>query len=110
MLTIKLQRLLDSLAIVDIGIDYDADMDKVEQTLNNVIEDLNKTLPKLKGNVELLGINELDDSSVVYRIIAPVSSMEQYKTERIMRKKIKLALDKAKIKIPYPQVEVHNGK
>ncbi len=102
--------LSNSLAIVDIGIDYDADMDKVEQTLNNVIEDLNKTLPKLKGNVELLGINELDDSSVVYRIIAPVSSMEQYKTERIMRKKIKLALDKAKIKIPYPQVEVHNGK
>ena len=36
--------------------------------------------------------------------------MEQYTTERIMRKKIKEVLDKEKIKIPFPQLEVHNGK
>lgn len=102
--------LANSVAVVDIGIDYDEDINKVEKVLNNLVKDLNKTLPKLKGEVELLGINELDDSSVIYRIIAPVSSMEQYKTERIIRKKIKQVLDQEKIKIPFPQLEVHNGK
>ena len=27
-----------------------------------------------------------------------------------IRKAVKLRLDKEKIKIPYPQIEVHNGK
>lgn len=102
--------LANSVAIVDICIDYEANMDKVEKVLNNLAKDLTKTLPKLKGDVQVLGITELADSSVVYRITAPVSSMEQYTTERIMRKKIKEVLDKEKIKIPFTQLEVHNGK
>ena len=36
--------------------------------------------------------------------------MQHYAVERILRKEIKNAFDKAKINIPYPQVEVHNGK
>lgn len=101
--------LSDSLAVVDISIDYDADMDKVEKVLNKVALELTKTLPKIKGNVQVLGITELDDSAVIYRMTAPVSSMEHYSTERIMRRKIKDALDKEKIKIPFPQIEVHNN-
>lgn len=102
--------LANSVAVVDIGIDYDEDLEKVEKVLDKLVKNLNKTLPKLKGEVELLGINELADSSVIYRITAPVSSMEQYKTERLIRKELKSALDKEKIKIPFPQLEVHNGK
>ena len=30
--------------------------------------------------------------------------------ERYLKKEIKKALDKANIKIPYQQIEVHNGK
>ena len=99
----------NGLAIVDIGIDYKEDMDHVEKVLNKVAKELTKTLPKIKGEAKVLGIDSLDDSAVVYRITAPVSSMEQYSAQRIMRKKIKEALDKENIKIPFPQVEVHNG-
>ena len=97
-------------AVVDISVAYEENNEKVDKILNKTIDNLNKTLPKLRGKVELLGIESLDDSAVIYRIIAPVSSMEQYKTERLIRKQIKEVFDKEKIKIPYPQVEVHNGK
>lgn len=100
----------NSLAIVDIDISYEENNDKVENVLKLLAEELTKTLPKLKGKVELLGIQELASSSVKYRFVAPTISMEHYEIERIMRKKIKETLDKEKIKIPYPQIEVHHGE
>lgn len=100
--------LSNSLAIVDIAIDYDTDLNKAEKVLNKIAQELTKTLPKIEGEVKVLGINELDDSAVVYRMTAPVASMEHHNTERIMRKKIKETLDQENIKIPYPQIEVHN--
>lgn len=101
--------LANNLAVVDIGVDYDAKTEDVEKVLNEVASSLTKTLPKIKGEVKVLGIDSLDSSAVVYRITAPVSSLEQYTAQRIMRKEIKEALDKAGIKIPFPQVEVHSG-
>lgn len=100
----------DSLAIIDIDISYEEDNDKVEKVLLELTEQLTKQLPKLKGKVELLGIQELTSFSVRYRIIAPTIAMEHFDVERKIRKKIKEKLDKENIKIPYPQIEVHNGK
>ena len=37
-------------------------------------------------------------------------NLEEIKVERQIRKQVKLCLEKNKIKIPYPQIEVHNGK
>lgn len=100
----------NSVAVVDVSVSYEENLDKVEKVLEKITTELNESLDNLKGKVEILGVNELDDSSVVYRITAPVNSMEQFQTERIIRKKIKDGFDKAKIKIPYPQIEVHHEK
>jgi len=98
----------NSIAIVDIGIAYEENVQKVEEVLTELAEELTETLPNLKGKVEVLGIEKLDDSSVVFRIIAPTKPLEHYKIQREIRKQIKQRLDKKKIKIPYPQIEVHN--
>ena len=58
---------------------------------------------------KLLGIDNLGDSAVIYRITCPVASNKQFEAERIMRKEIKKVLDQEQIKIPYPQIEVHNN-
>ena len=99
----------NSLAIVVVDVSYDEDSEKVEQVLNELAEELTRILPKLKGKVELLGIQELSSSSVRYRIIAPTISMEHFDIERKIRKSVKERLDKENIKIPYQQIEVHNG-
>lgn len=99
-----------SMAIVDIGIDYNSDMEHVEKVLNKLANNLTKKLPDLKGEVKVLGVEKLDNSAIVYRMIAPTKSLAHYNVQRIMRKEIKKYLEKEKIKIPYPQVEVHHGK
>ena len=50
---------------------------------------MTKTLPKQKGKVELLGIQELTSSSVKYRIIAKTIAMEHFSIERQIRKQVK---------------------
>lgn len=100
----------NSLAIVDIDIAYEEDNNRVEEILKNLTNELTKTLPNLKGEVELLGIQELSSSSVKYRIVAKTKAMEHLNVERLIRKALKERLDKENIKIPYTQIEVHNGK
>ena len=101
----------NSLAIVDVSVGYEEDNDKVETVLTELVSTLSSTIPHSKGEAKLLGIDNLGDSAVVYRITCPVASIKQFEAERIMRKEIKKVLDQEQIKIPYPQIEVHsNGK
>ncbi|MDD3187439.1 MAG: mechanosensitive ion channel family protein [Bacilli bacterium] len=100
----------NSLAIVDIGVSYNTNNDKAEKILKEACEELTKTLKKIKGSVELLGIQSLSDSAVIYRIVVETKPMEHYEIERIIRKKIKETLDKNNIEIPFNQVVIHNAK
>lgn len=100
----------NSLAIVDVGTDYAHSPKEVEDVLNKLANNLNGTIEYAKGDIKILGINALDNSAVIYRVTVEVNSMKQYEVERFLRKKIKEAFDKANIKIPFPQIEVHNGK
>ena len=99
-----------SLAIVDVGVNYNEDLDKVEEVLNTLASDLTKKLPKLKGEVEVLGIDKFSDSALIYRLIVPTVSMEHYGVARQIRKEIILCFEKNNINIPYNQIEVHHGK
>lgn len=100
----------NSLAIVDIDVAYEENNERVEQVLNDLAVELSKTLPNLKDKVEVLGIQELSSSSVKYRITAKTKSMEHYDIERKIRKAVKEKFDTENIKIPYTQIEVHNGR
>ncbi len=100
----------NSLAIVDVDVAYEENNEHVEEVLNELVSELSKTLPNLKGNVALLGIQELSSSSVKYRITAETKAMEHFDIERRIRKAVKTRLDQENIKIPYTQIEVHNGK
>ena len=102
--------LSDSLAIVDVDVAYESDLSKVESLLTKLCERLTNELPHLKGEVTLLGINSLEASSVRYRLTVLTEPTENYGVQRLMRKEIKLELDKNGIEIPYNQVVMHNKK
>ena len=99
-----------SLAIVDVNVGYEHSPEEVEKVLNDLAKELSGKIEDAKGEIQVLGINELENSSVVHRVTLEVNSMQQYAVQRFLRKKIKETFDKEKIKIPYPQIEVHNGK
>lgn len=98
----------NSLAIVDVNVSYDSNIDKVEKVLNELCQNIK--LDNLKGNIELLGIEKLGDSAITFRITAEVEAGTQYNTQRKIRKEVKLILDKNNIEIPYNQLVVHNER
>lgn len=99
----------NSLAIIDVSVSYDSDLVKVEKILTALCERLSNELPNLKGNLELLGVQELADSAIIYRITCLTDSMKQYDIQRKVLREVKVELDKNKIEIPFPQMVIHNG-
>lgn len=99
-----------SQAIVDIDVAYESDFDKVERILQETTIKLNKTLKGIVNEVVVLGVEKLANSSVTYRIMVNTEPLQQFVVQRQIRKELLDAFNKAKIKIPYPQIEVHNGK
>ena len=99
-----------SLAIVDVSISYESDIDKAINVLTKMADTISKNMPALTGDIQVLGVQNLGESSVDIRITAETRPLENFGVEREIRKQAKLALDKNKISIPYPQVVVHDAK
>ena len=99
-----------TLAVVDIPVSYESKIDKVEKILMVTAATLKEKIPSLAGDVELLGVQELSDSAVIFRLVAKCKPAKHFEVERQMKKEFKNSLDKNGIKIPYMQIEVHNEK
>lgn len=93
--------------IVDIGVAYESDIEKVKKVLDNLSEEL-KDKYKL-SSIECLGIQDLSSSSIVFRIVAQTAYNKQFELDRNIKKEIVLCFEKNNITIPYNQVVVHNG-
>ncbi len=99
-----------SRSIVDVTVDYTCDLEEVEKVLKEVCETLSKETPYLTSDVELLGIQELGDNAVIYRLIADCEPTKDIPFNREVLRAVKIAFDKNGIEIPYPQVVVHSAK
>ena len=107
---IKNYSLNNSLAVVDVGVSYDHSPKEVEDVLNKLFKNLTNKIKEVTGQYQILGIDNLSDSCVIYKIAVEVEPMQQFVVERKLKREIKIAFDENNIKIPYPQIEVHNGK
>jgi small conductance mechanosensitive channel len=100
----------NSLAVIDVDIAYENNQDEIDKVINKLIEKLSGKIPNATGELECWGINQLSSSSVVYRIVVETKPNMNFAVERFLRKEIKKEFDANNIKIPYQQIEVHNGK
>lgn len=100
----------NSLAVVDVAIAYETDEKLIEETFDKLFKRLNGNIKYATKDLELWGVNDLSESSVVYRVVVETEPMKHVATERFLKREIKKELDAANIKIPYNQIEVHNGK
>lgn len=99
-----------TLAVVDIPVSYEEKIEKVEKILKITAATLREKIPSLSSDIELLGVQELSDSAVIFRLIGKCKPAEHFSVQRQMKKEFKNALDKNGIKIPYNQIEVHYDK
>ncbi|MUV36285.1 putative MscS family protein YkuT [Lentibacillus sp. JNUCC-1] len=88
-------------ALVDIGISYDSNMDEAITVLEEVCRQYRDD-ERFKEGPDVLGVQAIDSSSVVLRVLGQTENGMQWACERDMRKSIKEALNAANITIPYP--------
>lgn len=97
-----------SLAIVDVGVAYESDIDKAIDVLSDMCNKYENE--NIITKPQVLGVEKLDDSSINIRITCETKPMQQHGVRRELNKQSKLILDKNEISIPYPQLVIHDGK
>lgn len=94
----------NSIAVVDINISYESDMAKVEQLIQEFLEDIQDKYEQIIKPPELLGVQNLTTTEVVMRIIAETLPMQHFAVSRGLRRDLKEYLDKQGVEIPYPRM------
>ncbi|WP_101841895.1 mechanosensitive ion channel family protein [Halobacillus sp. Marseille-P3879] len=98
----------NSFAIVDVSIAYEENIEKAEQVIADLLEELPDRYPEMITVPELLGVQNLAASEVVIRIMAEVEPMEHFSMSRAIRKEVKNRLDMEGIEIPFPRLVMYS--
>ena len=99
-----------SRAVIDVGIAYDTQIDRALDVIRDEALGFSRDpawQPKLDGNIEVVGVERLDDSGVVIRVLARTIPGSQWETGREFRRRIKNRLEAEGIEIPFPQRTMH---
>ncbi len=87
-----------------IGVSYDADLHQTKEVLEGVLKAEARLLKDPAWNVQ---VHALNSSSVDFIVRPWVNSTDYWPVYWDLMREIKIALDKAGIGIPYPQMDVH---
>ncbi|WP_040206683.1 mechanosensitive ion channel family protein [Neobacillus jeddahensis] len=98
----------NSIAIVDVGIAYEEDIEKAEKVIGELLEKMPEQYEDLIKTPELLGVQTLGPSEVTLRIVAETLPMKHVSVARKIRKDVKLYLDEHGIEIPYPRMVMYS--
>ncbi len=100
-------------AVIDIGIAYQENTDRVIDVIRDVDREARKDesfAEKLAGDLEVLGVNDLGDSSVTIRTRVRTQAGYQWGVRREYLRQIKLRFDEVGIEIPFPHMTVYFGE
>ena len=95
--------------VADISISYDSDIDVAMEVITetaNTMADEPQWKDSFLKEPEMLGVEELADSSVTIRILLTLVTEQRWAVKREFLKRVKIALDAAGIEIPYSYLNV----
>lgn len=92
---------------IDISVSYSSDIDKVKKVINELISKNELVLQEENNYVKL---SKHDDSALVFAVRAWTKTEKYWDLYFELMEDIKKALDKNKIEIPFPQMDVHINK
>ena len=98
-----------SRAMVDIGVAYEEDLDRVLAVLEGVVEPLADDPdfgPQLLERPNVLGPLSLGDWAMTVRVMVKTETGKQWRVARELRKRILAACERENITLPYPRQEV----
>ena len=92
-------------AIVDVGVGYGEDVDRVREVLEELFEEMGQD-EKIRGwfldGPKVVGVENLGEYEVVVRTIADVRPSKRFDATRELRRRIKHRFDERGIEIPFP--------
>jgi small conductance mechanosensitive channel len=95
--------------VADIGVSYDTDIDRAIEVIGDEMHLLAND-PEWSASFlkqpEMLGVNKLDESAVVIRVLATVIPELRWMVKREFLRRIKNRLDAEDIEIPYNYVSI----
>lgn len=99
-------------ALLDVGVAYRENTDEVVEVLKMIAAEFAtdpEYMPDLAGEFEVMGVNELADSSVTIRVRQRTEPGKQFRVRRELLRRIKLRFDELGIEIPFPHTTLYFG-
>ena len=99
--------------VMDIGVAYKEDTDRVVEVMREVGEDLRNDQQvgrKMLEPIEILGVDAFGESEVVIKARIKTLPIEQWSVGREYRRRLKKAFDREKIEIPFPHRTLYMGE
>jgi small conductance mechanosensitive channel len=99
--------------VLDVGVAYKEDPDRVMEILREVGEELRNDptySSRILKPLEIMGVEAFADSAIVIRTRWETVPIEQWNVGREFRRRIKKAFDQHGIEIPFPHVSVYFGE
>jgi small-conductance mechanosensitive channel len=102
-----------SRVMLNVGVAYKEDVNQVMNVLKEVGDGLYQDpefSPLIMEPLEILGVDDFADSSVVIKIIMKTQPLKQWAVGRELRRRIKMTFDEKGIEIPFPHRTVYMGE
>ena len=99
--------------VMDIGVAYKEDTDRVAEVMREVGEDLQQDPQmgrKILEPIEILGVDAFEESEVVIKARIKTQPIEQWSVGREYRRRLKKAFDRENIEIPFPHRTLYMGE
>lgn len=100
--------LMSSTCVIDVGLSYDNKIDQIENVLQTAIDNASKKVTYIKRPIKILGIEELSNNSIIYRIEAEVESQKNFEFNRILLKEILKEAEANNLTLSYNKISVKN--
>lgn len=95
-----------SYALLDMGVSYDSDPEKVMSVMKDIFDNELKPQPemaeKILSDIELIGLDRFEDSNIVVRVRIKTLPKQQWAVQREFNKLILKRFKEENIEIPYP--------
>lgn len=98
--------------VIDMGVAYKENVDRVMDVMKEIGEGLRKDErfgPLILEPLEILGVDNFADSSVVIKCMIKTLPLKQWEVGRELKRRIKNTFDKEGIEIPFPCVSMYYG-
>ncbi|MFQ5847185.1 MAG: mechanosensitive ion channel family protein [Candidatus Methylomirabilales bacterium] len=99
--------------VMDVGVAYKEDTDRVAEVMRRVAEELRQD-PELGRMIlepiEIFGVDEFADSAVVIKARLKTQPIQQWNVGREYRRRLKKAFDAEGIEIPFPHLSIYTGE